>query len=54
MGVEGGGAGGTVFLVRQDFGKLDLFPVPGRAVHVKHLGHRTPADIFDQQRFFVR
>jgi hypothetical protein len=54
MGVEGGGAGGTVFLVRQDFRKLDLFPVPGRAIHVKHLGHRTPANIFDQQSFFVR
>src|ERR1019366_5187386 len=54
MGVEGGGAGGTVFLVGQDFRKLDLFPVPGRAVHVKHLGHRTPANIFDQQSFFVR
>ena len=54
MGVEGGGAGGTVFLVGQDFRKLDLFLVPVRAVHVKHLGHRTPADIFDQQSFFVR
>ncbi len=54
MSVKGGGAGGSVFLVGQDFGKLDLFLAPVRAVHVKHLWHRTPADVFDQQSLFVR
>ena len=54
MGVEGGGAGGTMFLVRQNFGKLDLFLAPARAVHVEHLRHPAPADIFDQHRLFVR
>jgi hypothetical protein len=54
MGVEGGGAGGTVFLVGQDFGKLDLLLAPVRAVHIEHLGHRAPADVFDQQSLFVR
>ena len=28
--------------------------MPVGAVHVKHLGHPAPADIFDQQSFFVR
>ena len=54
VGVDGGGAGGTVFLVRQHFRESDLFVVPACAVHVKHLRHGTPADIFDQQGFFVR
>ena len=54
MGVEGGGAGGAVFFVGQDFGKLDLFLAPVRAVHVEHLGHRTPANVFDQHGLFIR
>ena len=53
MGIEGGGANGTMLRVGQDFGKLDLFLAPVGIVHVEHLGHRTPANIFDQQGFFV-
>jgi hypothetical protein len=30
-----------------------LFSAPVGILHVEHLGHRAPADIFDQQRFFV-
>ena len=53
MGVQGGGAGGTVFLIGQNFRKLDLLLVPVRVVHVEHLGQPAPADIFDQHGFFL-
>ena len=53
MGVEGGGAGGTMFFIGQDFRKLDLLLAPVRAVHVEDLGHRAPADVFDERGFFL-
>ena len=53
MGVEGGGAGGTMLFIGQDFRKLDLLLAPVRAVHVEDLGHRAPADVFDERGFFL-
>ena len=53
MGVQGGGAGGTVFFVRKDFRKLDLFLVPVGVVHVEYLGQPAPTDVFDQHGFFL-
>ncbi len=51
--VEGGGASGTVFLVGQDFGKLNLLLAPARIIHIEDLGHGPPADIFDQRRLLI-
>ena len=42
-----------MLVIGQDFRKLDLFLAPIPAVHVKHLGHRTPADVFDERGFFL-
>jgi len=52
MGVQGGGAGGTVFFVRKNSRKLDLFLAPVGVVHVEYLWQPAPADVFDQHRFF--
>ncbi len=54
MGVEGGGAGGTVFFVRKNFRKPELLLAPVGVVHVEHLGHRAPADVFYERGFFLR
>ena len=54
MGVERGGAGGTMFIVRKNFRKPELFLAPVGVVHVEHLGHRAPADIFYERGFFLR
>ena len=54
MGVEGGGAGGTMFFVRKDFRKPELLLAPVGVVHVEHLGHRAPADVFYERGFFLR
>ena len=52
MGVQGGGTGGTMLLIGQNFRKLDLFLVPVGVVHVEHLRQPAPTDVFDQHRFF--
>src|ERR1700761_1048025 len=54
MGVEGGGPGGTMFLIRKNFGKPHLFLAPIPVVDIKHLRQPTPADIFYQSGFFFR
>ena len=54
MGVEGGGAGGAVFFVRKNFRKPELLLAPVGVVHVEHLGHRAPADVFYERGFFLR
>ena len=54
MGVEGGGAGGTMFFVRKNFRKPELLFAPVGVVHVEHLGHRAPADVFYKRGFFLR
>ena len=42
-----------MFLVGQNFSKLDLLFSPVGAVHVEHLGHRAPTDIFHERGFFI-
>ena len=54
MGVEGGRAGGAVFFVGKNFRKPELLFAPVGVVHVEHLGHRAPADVFDERGLFLR
>ena len=54
MGVEGGRAGGTVFFIRKNFRKPELLFAPVGVVHVEHLRHRAPADVFYERGLFLR
>ena len=43
-----------MLLVGEDFGKLNLLLAPAGIIHIEHLGHGSPADVFDQGGFFFR
>jgi hypothetical protein len=43
-----------VFFIRKNFRKAELLFPPVGVVHVEHLGHRAPADIFYERGFFLR
>ena len=42
-----------MFIVRKNFREPELLLAPVRAVHVEDLGHRAPADVFDERGFFL-